>query len=330
MAAALDNDSAAFLAAVRRDAFLATADDNWTDSRILSIADDCTLAICAPALKRAKQGWFRLDFNIAMVAEQPRYDVPEEAMWSSIEAAWLIDPTTGQIQNKINMVDVSNRMQYGFDNPGVPQYAWFDHTQLVFAPSPDTNTVGASSMTCSAYRRPAQIVLTSETCRVTAVDTVSQSITVTTRPTAWTTDTYTGGTPYRLDFYDRDLPNTRLLWNQTCSAPNTTQFQFAPLIDADDFASISVGDVVTMKGTSPYPDLPPEAVPFLRKMVQKTILTAQTDAAALQIYLAEQGQAMELFFKGMGNRSDGSARKLSMANAAAARFTRGYGPRYRR
>jgi len=328
---ALDNDSAALLAAVRRDAFIAAADDqgNWTDPRILSIADDMTVSMVAPALKRTKQGWFRQDFGLTLVASQAAYDVPEEGMWESIEAAWLVNPTTGQLVQKINIVDSSNRMMYSSANAGVPTTAWFQDSQLVFSPAPSASAVSAYSMTVSAYRRPAQLCLVSDTARVTVVNTITQAFSITAHPTTWTTDAYTSGTPYRLDIYNRLLPNTRKLWNQTMTGAGTTM-TMTPAISAAAFATIAVGDVVTMRGTSPYPDFPPEAVPILRRMIQKTILTAQTDSEALQAYFAQQTTEMEALFKGMANRADGSPRKLSLANAAGAQFMRNYGSRYRR
>lgn len=330
--AAQDNDTTALIDAVRRDSFMAQSgqSDNWTDARILGVADDCTLKWVAPALKRTKQGWFRIDFDIPMVTEQTRYDTPQEAMWNGVEAIWLENPTSRIIEGKVSVVDDSNRMQYGWDTPGIPQYAWFDHTQIVFSPAPSADVVSACSMTASAYRRPAQLVLPSETARITALNSVTQTVTITTRPSTWTTDTYTSGSPYRVDFYDRDLPNTRLLWNKTVSSATVTAIVFAPTITAASFAMLSVGDVVTMKSTSPYPDLPPDGVPFLRDMIVRTILTAQTDMQGLQVYLGQQSEALGNFLRGMSNRADGSPRKLSLSNAGTARFMRNYGARYRR
>ena len=322
-----DNDTTELLAAVRRDCFLAASDDNWTADRILGIANDCTLTLAA-ALKRAKQDWFQHDFELVLVASQPDYDVPESAMWSSIENAFLIDKTTGLIVSTVNNVSSSNRIQYQATNvgiDGIPQVCWLNHYKIVLSPSPDSNAVASYSVTVSAYRRPGQLVETDEVVNVTAVNSVTQTLTTTARPSTWTTDTYTSGTPYRLDLYGRNRPNTLVLQNQTLTAPSTTAFAFSPSITTAQFASISVGDVVTMKGTSPFPDLPDEAIPFLRQMIKKTILTAQTDVAALQVYLTEKADEAANFLRGMANRHDGRPKKLSLYNAAAGRFVgRGY------
>lgn len=323
---AVDNNTTALLAAVRRDAFIATSDSNWGDARILGIADDCTLRIAA-ALKRAKQDWFQEDYDVVLVEDQSEYDVPETAMWSSIENAFLRDITTGKIVSEINNVSSSNRRMFEGTNTssvGIPRALWLSHSQITLMPAPDANAVASYSMTVSAYRRPGQLVAVSECVNVTAVNSVTQELTITTRPSSWTTDAYTSGTPYRVDVYNRNLPNTQLLRNQLVTSPSSTSLLFSPSVTAEAFATISVGDVVAMKSTSCYPDLPPEAVPYLREMIQQSILTSQTDSQALQAYLTAKADEAARFVRSMSNRHDGRPRKLSQYNAAATRFTRGF------
>lgn len=329
MAAAAANDTTALIAAVRRDCFLATSDDNWTDARILGVADDCTLSYCAPALKRAKESWFRQDFVQSFITGQNAYDVPEEAMWSSIERAWLVAITGGGYYAPLSVVESSNRGLYqdtqNTQNGGVPTAMYFSHTEAIYVPAPSSAVASTYQAVISAYRRPAQLCLPSVTCRVTAVNSVTQTLTTTPQPTTWIADApdiYTAAAPYRLDIYSRNLPNTRDLWSKTFTPISSVTLTCAPFLTIAEFAKINVGDYVTLKGQSPFPDLPPEGVPFLRKMIQKVIMTAQTDTQGLGPYMQGQAEEMALFLKGMGNRADGAPRKLSLANSASARFMR--------
>ncbi len=325
MGVAADNDSTALLAAVRRDQFLAASDDNWTDVKILGIADDCLIGPIAAALKSAKQDWFANDFDVALVASQAAYDLPEQAMFSSIENGFLIDKTTGRLVSTIGNISESQRVlhQSGNDNlTGTPEALWLNHTQLVLTPAPDSNAVAAYSMTVAAYREPGQLVLTSETVRVTAVNSVTQTLTTSARPSSWATDAYTSGTPYRVDVYNRNKPNTQKLWNQLVTAPSSTALVFSPSITAAAFALIAVGDVVTMKDTTPYVDLPRSGVPYLRRMIQKTIGMAQKDPQALQEYLSTEAGALANFMRGMSNRHDGKGKKISLYHAGTSAFMR--------
>lgn len=325
MPVAADNDSTAFVAAVRRDLFTAGADDNWTDEKIFAIADDCLVGPISAALKTAKQEWFAKDYDVALVAEQGEYTLPEQTAYGSIENVYLIDIDTGRIVAELTNATSSQRPlhQPGNDGlSGIPQAVYFRDDSIILTPSPDSNAVSMYSLTVAGYREPGQLCKTSETARVTAVNSVTQTLTITTRPSSWAVDSYTSGTPYRVDVYGRNKPNPQKLWNQLVTAPSSTALVFNPSITASAFATISVGDVVTMKDTTPYVDLPRGGVPYLRKMVQKTIALAQTDPQALQVYLAEQAAQLAAFMRGMSNRHDGKGRKVSLRYAGAARFVR--------
>lgn len=325
MPVAADNDSTAFVAAIRRNLFTAAADDNWTDENILAIADDCLVGPIAAALKASKQEWFALDYDLPLVADQAEYDLPEQTAWGSLENAYLIDITTGRIVSELTNASSSQRplFQPGNDGlSGIPQAVYFRDDSIVLSPAPDSNAVAAYSVTVAGYREPGQLCKTDETARVTAVNSVTQTLTITTRPSSWAVDSYTSGTPYRVDIYGRNRPNPQKLWNQLVTAPSSTALLFSPSITAEAFATISVGDVVTMKDTTPYVDLPRGGTVYLKNMVQKVITRAQTDPQALQAYLTEQAGELATFMKGMSNRHDGKGRKISIAHAGAARFMR--------
>lgn len=318
-----DYDSAALLTGVRRDCFLAASDENWTDTRIMAIADDCTLSQIAPVFKSTKQDWFQADKTIPLVASVTAYDLPEEAMWSGVDKVWVIETATGRIIDDagLNYVNASQRGLVQTQQAGVPAAFWTNQTQLIINAPPDATTVATYSLLVSYYRRPAQLVLTTNVCTVTAVSSVTMIASVTTIPSYITTngpDTYTSGTPYRLDVWDRTLPNTRLIGNATASVTGAV-ITFNGAVTAAQVALISTGDIISVHGTSKYPDMPPEAMPFLRKLVGKTITMAQKDDVGLQAYIAGQQGELANVIRGMSNRADGSPKKLSMRNAGALR-----------
>jgi len=324
MPVAADNDSTAFIAAVRRDLFTANGDDNWDDEKILGIADDCLLEISG-ALKATKQEWFAKDFDVALTADKAEYALHEQTAWGSLENIYLIEISTGRMVRELGNASSSQRPlhQPGNDGlSGIPQAAYFRDDSIVLVPAPSSEAVSIYSVTVAGYREPGQLCKTSEVVRVTAVNSVTQTLTTTARPSSWAVDSYTSGSPYRVDIYGRNKPNAQLLWNQLVTAPSSTALVFSPSITAAAFASISVGDVVTMKDTTPYVDLPRAAVPYLRRMVRKVISTAQTDTQALQLYLAQEAQAAAAFLAGMKNRHDGKGRKVSLYHSAAVRFMR--------
>lgn len=319
-----DYDSAALLTGVRRDCFLATSDENWTDTRILAIADDRTLDQIAPTFKTTKQDWFQSDQVIPLVASVTAYDLPEQAMWGGADKIWIRETATGRIMdaNGLNYIESSQRGLIQSTYAGIPSGFWSNQTQIVLNAPPSTATASTYDLLVSYYRRPAQLVLTTNVVTVTSVSSVTMIASVTTIPAYMSTngqDAYTSGSPYRLDVWSRTLPNTRLIGNATAASVTTTGFTFISPTTAAEVATISAGDIISVHGTSKYPDMPPEAMPFLRAMVGKTIMMAQKDDAGFQAALAVQREQLANVLRGMSNRMDGSPKKLSMRNAGALR-----------
>lgn len=318
------------LSAVRRDCFLAASDENWSDYRILGIADDCTLSQIAPTFKATKQDWFQADHSIPFVASVTAYDLPEEAMWGGVDKVWIVESSTGRILNPdgLNYINASQRGLVQTTQPGAPIAFWSNQTQININAPPDSTTVSTYEMLVSYYRRPAQLVLTTDIVTVTAVSSVTLIASVTTIPSYITTngpDVYTSGSPYRLDVWDRDLPNTRLIGNATASSSSSTLFTFNGSVTAAQVATINPGDIISVKGTSIYPDMPPEAMPFLRNLVGKTITMAQKDDVGLAAYIEDQQSKLANVIKGASNRADGSPKKLSMRQAGALNVGGGVG-----
>lgn len=315
------------LAGVKRDCFIATSDENWGDSRILGVAHDQILKIIAPQLKTIKEGWFRTAGSITLVANDQTYDVPEEAMWNGVETVHLRSRTTGQlVGNPLVLITPSNAAAWSSQTTGIPAAYYIDNTQLNVFPAPNASAVTAYDLQVTYYRRPAQMIVTTDACNlvsaasVTAVTTTQPAYFITNAP-----DVYTSGAPYVIDAWSRTAPYTRKFARLTASSSGATNLVFNGAVTVAQVATLVAGDVLTVHGTSIFPDLPPEIHPFLRDLTSYTIKLAQGDKGA-QDMMATTQSAMVATIRGMSNRADGQARKLSLFNSGAAQtmVRRGY------
>ncbi len=313
-------DTAAFLTAVRRDSFLAASDDNWTDERILAIAHNRIVMDMTPVMKTCKQAWFQHDDQRALVADLDSYELPQDAMWNGVDSVSLLD-TDGVMVSKLNIVDPSNRIMYEQRGGGTPGWFFLNQAEVVVLPTPSTSTAAQYSLNISSYRRPAQMILTTQACTVQSVTSASLTITTSAHPAYMTTngpDVYTPGIPYRVDVYGRNPPYRRKLVNLTCSASSTTDFLFNGSVTAAQVATIVSGDIVCVTGTTIFPDIPPDAMPYLQDITCATILRAQSDASGLRMFIDTQMKELATVLRAMSNRADGSPKKLSLSNSAAA------------
>lgn len=320
----------ALLDAVKRDAFLATSDENWSDYRILGVAHDVLLEQIAPRLKTTKQNWFQTLGSVTLVANQRSYDLPEEAMWSSVEALHLRNRTTGKIVAKLQEFYPQSVEMYQSDTPSQPTFFYPSQTQIVLQNSPDTTSVSTYDIQVSYYRRPAQLVRTTDICTVQSI-TGALTVSTSSQPAYFTTnapDAYTSGLPYRVDVWNRLLPYTRKFGNLTCSAPSVTALTFNGTVTAAQVATIASGDIISVHGTTIFPDLSPETMPFLRRFTAAFILLSQGHAT-YQKYADRLEKDWETCLRGLGRRADGTVTKLSQYHSGAARMIGVRGGRWR-
>lgn len=306
------------LEGVKRDCFLATSDENWSDSRILGVAHDQIIGEIAGRLKNTKQNWFESRGSITLSTTKVAYDLPEEAMFGSVESIHLRDRSTGNIVNKLILAQPSQIGMYQSDNPTIPVAFFLDQTQIVLPNLPDSTSVSTYDLQVSYYRRPCKLVLLTDVCTATVI--AAQSITTTTQPTYFTTnapDPYTSGTPSRVDVWNRLTPYTRKLANATCSLNSGTSITFNGSVTTAQVNTISAGDIVSVHGTTIFPDLPPEVMPLLRRFVAREIKMAQ-GAADYQRYADRLDKDWANVLRGLGKRTDGTPTKLSLYNAGAA------------
>jgi hypothetical protein len=314
--------------AVRRDCFLATSDENWTDERILSIAHDVILEGLAPRMKNAHQNWFQQAASVTLVESITAYDVPAESMWNGVSSVQLRQLSDGLLCGKLTVIDPENEYMYGQpQNPAIPSVFWVNQTELNVIPAPDSVCVDTYDLKLTYYRRPAQMITLAKAVTVQSV--TSLSVTTSAQPSYFSTnapDAYTSGTPSRVDVYNRLQPYTRRFTNLTGSITSSTGFTFNGSVTSTQVAQIQSGDILTVYGTTIFPDVPPELHPYLRRLTSATIRLAQGDPA-YQAVIATANADVENFLRGMSNRTDGTARKLSIAMSAAGRVlgkNRGY------
>lgn len=307
--------------AVRRDCFLATSDENWTEARILAVAHDCILEGLAPRMKNAKANYFLQSGTVTLVQSITAYDVPGEAMWNGVSSVQLRQLSDGMLCGKLTQIDPENLWRYGqFQNPALPCTFYLDDTQLNVFPAPDSNAVSTYDLRITYYRRPAQMILANQATVIQSI--TSLSVTTSTQPSYFSTnapDAYTSGRPSRVDIYNRLQPYTRRFTDLTGSITSSTGFTFNGSVTAAQVAKIQSGDIMCVMGTTIFPDVPPELHPYLQRLTSATIRLAQGDPT-YQAVIDRVGLDVDNFLRGMNNRTDGTARKLSLSMSAAGRI----------
>lgn len=310
--------------AVRRDCFLAVSDENWTEARILAIAHDVILEQLSPRMRTAKQNWFLTAGTLTLVQSVTTYDVPSEAMWNGVSSVQLRQTSDGLLCGKLGLIDPNIEYAYATQAPAIPAGYWVDNTQVNLVPMPDENAAATYDGKLTYYRRPALMITSDQACVVQSITAASLTVTTNTQPSYFSTnapDAYTSGRPSRVDVYNRLQPYTRRFTDLTGSITSSTGFLFNGSVTSTQVGQIQSGDILCVYGTTIFPDLPPELHPYLQRLTSATIRLAQGDPA-YQAVIDRAAMDAENFIRGMSNRTDGTAKKLSLAFSGGGRIVK--------
>lgn len=224
------------VAAVKRRAVLPTNQSTFTAERIAALLDEELQATLVP-LVLSTAGEHLLAWEDYTLTDAVEYAVPSGAIGDRVREAVIIDPTTGQHLVDLAVVGLDRLHLATVYEPALT----IRGSKLVMVP---TSRPGA---TLRVYysRRPSRLVWTTRAVQVTAVDSGTDTVTVSgTLPSALTTIGATVSvTPAVPPFEERD------------TAPTIVNAA-TPDLELSDVSGIEVGDWIALEGESALPQIP--------------------------------------------------------------------------
>jgi len=252
----------------------------FTDQELLDFAYDALLSEICPAVLAAREEYFVVTHDYALVAGQASYALPSRAMSGVIREVKLLRDTDIIDLPRVALDEITTVAS------GQPSRWYVQGNHIVLDPTPDT----ALTLRCWWYLRPSRLVPTAECAVITAVGASSVTVAI---PTGWTAantfDLIRGRAPYdllRLDLAASSAAAGVITF--TTSVPTT----------------VSVGDYVALAGESCFPALPEEGHVAL---VQSTITAALESMGDPTAQLSAQKTAalLERFRATISRRFDG-------------------------
>lgn len=242
-------DTTYLLEMIEKKAAIPLNQSTFDNAEILEMASDVILEEVLPDLLRSRQ-----EFLVV-------YEDLVPTKLSSDNYGWIGVPYRAVGQSIISVCDPN-------DDEEIDQtYYWIENNKIYFE-----NDWG-QAYRIRYYLRPSQLVETSAVGTITNIDTVTGIITVSSRPSTFTTSlTY--------DFVKKNAGFDTLTRDVTCTAlPTVSQMTFNV---ADLPSELSVGDYVCISDQSPVPQIPIEWFPFLASYTAAAILESVGDVSAAQ------------------------------------------------
>ncbi len=289
------------LPSLKRRGMLPSTAETLAASDFLALADEELLTYVVPIMVACHEEYFVAAYDQSVVSGTSNYTITPRAMGGKLRDVQLSDGTGAYIP----LPRIAPSAVQGYTPTGSPEGYILRGNDVVLTPSPTAST---GTLRMLYFRRPGTLVDVSAAALITAINTGTKVVTLsTTIPSTFTTlVTYDliQGTP---GFATRDI-------DLAVSAASGTSMTFSAALPT----GLAVGDFVALANQSPIPQIPVELHGLLAERVAFRALQALGDPkaqSAFQVCEATRKNVLAL----LTPRSEGSSRPLVNYNGPGFR-----------
>lgn len=256
------------LTSIKRGITVPAYQARFTDADILALANEEIETVFMPMILGLREEYFVKIAIASIVSGQSEYDIPYRAVGRTIR-----DLRYNDGNNKIILAYVApeeSAMYTNGSSSGVPYGFYIQEDKIIIVPTPNAST---GSLEIKYLLRPNELVQLADAAVITAINTLTGVVTISSALTGLTT-----ATP--IDFIQARAGNITLSYDITPTNIASTLITFT----ASDLPSgLAVGDYISFAGESPVVQLPEEAHPILANAVHVRLLRALGDYEGYQV-----------------------------------------------
>lgn len=288
------------IASIKANASIPTSQNLFQAADFLRFANHEMQINLVPLVMSAREEYFVADYNHSVTANQSSYQIPTRAIGGKLRDVQFISGTDISSLPRLEPELISSTVngREGF---------YLQANNVVLSPTP---TVTDGTLRLKHFRRPGTLVATSACGQITDIDSGTNSVTISSTPSTFTTGV-------EVDFIRNKPGFDSLAIDQAISGVSGTTISFSSLP-----SDLAVGDWIALATESPIPQLPVELHPVLAQAVAvKCILAQGKKAEAEQMRLKEMKEAALLL---LTPRIDGEPRKITNQYGLLNHFRRGW------
>lgn len=242
-----------------------------------------------PLILSAREEFYVRTKDHTVVADTASYAIPTRASGQILRDVLLIDGTTIKSLPEIDPEDITTTQS------GTVEGYYLEHNNVVLYPTPGA---GGDTLRLKYFLRPSRLAATSACAQISAIDTTTNIVSVSSIPSSWSTGDI-------LDLIDQDSPFNPLAIDQTSTLISSTDITFASLP-----TGLAVGDWVAQADYTPIPQVPYEFLHVLAQMTVVAALNAIGDFEGEKRAYAKLEKMMEDALNLITPRNQGEVRKI--------------------
>lgn len=241
---------------VKLRAFVPTSQSTFSEADILLIADAEMQSTILPLVLDLGNEYYITYKDVAVTANLQSYDIPPRAVGMKLDRVVIIN-SSGNIRPLSQMAPIFQETTV----PSQPENFFLQRNQICLYPVPDGGNYG--TLRQYYFLRPGKLVLTSAATTITAVDTTTNTVTIGSVPSSWSTSN-------TFDLIRQDGGVEQLSVDLGASSVSASAITFTASLPT----GLRAGDYVSLSGESPLPQMPAELRPVLAQGVAARIRQA--------------------------------------------------------
>jgi hypothetical protein len=248
-----------FLSSVRmRGSIPTTSNSNNVNNatNLLAMATEELHIKLLPLIMSVREEFYVANKDYTVTANQANYAIPSRASGMVLRDVLWVESGAISAMQPVDPETITST------STGEPEGYYLEHNNVVLYPTPSSTS---GTLRLRYFMRPSRLAATTACAQVSAIDTGTNIVTVSSIPSSWGTGTI-------IDFIDADAPYACHSIDQTISSVSGTDISFSDLPD-----NLAVGDWIALAEYSPIPQIPHEFQPVLSQMTVVKALEALGD-----------------------------------------------------
>lgn len=254
------------LSAIERASFSPENQSTYESLDILAIADEVLKTEILPSILSVREEFFVTYKDYPIVSGVSSYPIPPRAV-GMIAREVQIANSDGGVKN-LSRVSI-DRLHMLSSTSGDPTMFYLRGNNVILQPVPSSTQ---NSLRIYYYIRPGSLIETSESAVISAIDTATNVVSVSSIPSTWVTGNI-------FDFTKKDGAHEYRGIDYTSTTVSGTDITFSTLP-----SDLEVGDYITLTGKSALVQLPPEFQPILVDLVAAEMLTNMSQPGGEKLY----------------------------------------------
>jgi len=252
--------TAKLLLSIGRRSFIPTNQLTFTTAEILDMADEEIADSIMSNILKAREEYFVTYKDYTITAGTASYNIPARAVGMILKSVYVIDSNGAvSVLPRIEPDEITSTAQGGITG------FYLQNNQVVLNQVPSAS---GNTLRIPFFLQPGELVETSAAAVISAIDTVTKIVTVTSIPSTWITGDI-------FDFVKQDGGHEYVDIDYTSSNISSNNITFSALP-----STLRVGDYISLAGESPLVQLPPNYRPVLAQAVAALMLESMNQPGA--------------------------------------------------